>query len=196
MPYPTGLHRRGRRGGHLLMCLAWKYLSVMKVQIPTKNLLFCLPVCLSIYLYLILSLKGLPKVHLSFNGLWLQFNDVPITAYWKKQEKLSLMSRGVGSFALGWQSDTTIERCFTWYTVCLFRILGNTSRWTSTSWDTHNHVYIWNLGNQTGAVGEGCGAVLLSPDFPPQSSVLLSSAFSSSPVFFTAFLPPNTELLV
>lgn len=37
MSCPTGLHRR-RRGEHLLMCLTWKYLSVMEVQIPDKKL--------------------------------------------------------------------------------------------------------------------------------------------------------------
>lgn len=157
MPCPTGLHWRRRRGGHLLMCLTWKYLSVIKAEVPPKNLLFCLH--LSIYLNAILSLKGLPKVHLSFNGLWLEFNEVPITLYpktSKKQwEKLSLMWRQVVSFALGWQSDTTIERTFTWHTIYLFRIQGNISIWTSTSWGTHNHVYIWNVGNQSGAMWLG-----------------------------------------
>lgn len=79
MPCPMGLHRRMRGGGHLLMRLAWKYPSIMKVQIPDKEMLLC--PSLSTYLSLILSLKDLPKVHLSFNSCGLGFNEALIAAY-------------------------------------------------------------------------------------------------------------------
>lgn len=79
MPCPMGLHRRMRGGGHLLMRLAWKYLSTMKVQVPDKEMLLCL--CQSTYLSLILSLKDLPKVHLSFNSCGLEFDEALIAAY-------------------------------------------------------------------------------------------------------------------
>lgn len=97
----------------------------MEVQITEKSLCFvynCLSVYLSVYLFLFLSLKVLPEVHLSFLGLWLEFNEISIAAHRKtkqnktknkQKEKLSLVSRGIMFFALGWQSDTTIERAFT-----------------------------------------------------------------------------------